>query len=332
MKKIFNNVEPFNNFALRDCFFSALFPAVDALGGDSNAMAILAGNDMRFRCEGFSLFQKKERISNEELEGWLDDQNIKISYNYKKKENIVDYVKQILFSDKLIMISLVDPVSIDENSKLVTQSTAGFKHWILFYGFDDNTKEFNVIDHFYIASPIYCKLKMKFSNLENSYENVNKKYGTKIFILSRTSDKITENLYSKYYEMWMNNKKKLYESVNPVLEYISYVFDNFLSEEKILNEIDFLSIIEAFYRLMVYYIKEKYIVEVLIKNCNIIKKINRQIVLINSFRTELFSIVKSKSFNDINTNAINYLQEIRSLAYEIESNIVSLDREKYNER
>ena len=93
MKKIFNNIEPFNQFALRDCFYSALLPAIGALGGDSKATAILAGSDMHFSFQNTKLIQHNERIDSNELNKWLSDQNIEMIDNRKFLTVIIVTIK-----------------------------------------------------------------------------------------------------------------------------------------------------------------------------------------------------------------------------------------------
>ena len=100
MKKIFNNIEPFNQFALRDCFYSALLPAIGALGGDSKATAILAGSDMHFSFQNTKLIQHNERIDSNELNKWLSDQNIEIKYSQIYQNEIIEYIRNEINNEK----------------------------------------------------------------------------------------------------------------------------------------------------------------------------------------------------------------------------------------
>ena len=225
MKKIFNNIEPFNQFALRDCFYSALLPAIGALGGDSKATAILAGSDMHFSFQNTKLIQHNERIDSNELNKWLSDQNIEIKYSQIYQNEIIEYIRNEINNEKLLMISLVDAISTDPKSGKETNNTAGFKHWILFYGYDDDSQEFSVIDHFYI-------------------------------------------------------------------EYVNYSISIF----KLLNydivKKDLISFIENYYRIMVYYIKEKYVIGLFDKDKNLVKQVDTIIVNINLLRNKFFYIAK----------------------------------------
>lgn len=327
MKKIFNNIEPFNQFALRDCFYSALLPAIGALGGDSKATAILAGSDMHFSFQNTKLIQHNERIDSNELNKWLSDQNIEIKYSQIYQNEIIEYIRNEINNENLLMISLVDAISTDPKSGKETNNTAGFKHWILFYGYDDDSQEFSVIDHFYIESPIYCKLKMSYDELKRSYNLQNEKYGSRIYILYKANGVCTNDLYRTYFNNWIIKRNQYNNQGNPIIEYVNYSISIF----KLLNydivKKDLISFIENYYRIMVYYIKEKYVIGLFDKDKNLVKQVDTIIVNINLLRNKFFYIAKypkEKCLCEFET-AIELLCDICSGLMNFEKQIKCID-------
>ena len=289
MIKIIEPIHPFNHFALRDCFYSALFPAIDALGGDSKATAILASSDMHFSFEGNRLIQHNDKIEQNELSNWLTDQNVTMEYNQEYQEDIVGFIKNTINQNNLLMISLVDAISYDPNTQKKTEDTAGFRHWILFYGYDDEKKEFYVIDHFFIASPIYCKLRMQYHSLQESYKLHAQKYSSRIYVFSRKkTNSCRDNLYDKYIYEWITKRNKWNFNGNPVNMYFDYALDVIKSKDIGLIKNNIISLVEAFYRITVYYIKEKYVIELINKRCALIKQFDKQITSVNMIRQKLF--------------------------------------------
>ncbi len=293
MKKIIE-VQPFNHFTLRDCFFSAMFPALDALGGDSKATAILASSLVEYSYQNFRFVQENKNVPQETLEKMMADQNIRMKVNFEYKEDIVEFVRESINEKKLLMITLVDSISYDPVTKKQTDSTAGFRHWLLFYGYDDETEEFYVIDHFFLASPIYCKLRMKYEELVRSYGLVTEKFGSKMQELTEMSDAPqTEDLYAKYLKVWKDSRKVWNSNGSPVLQYMAHVVEVLDENNSEYIETNVLSLIEDYSRISVYYVKDKYVIELVDKNSELIKLIDNQTKDINSLKRILFGISKN---------------------------------------
>lgn len=315
MRKVIESVQPFNHFTLRDCFFSALFPALDALGGDSRATAILASSYVEYSYENSRFVQENKNVPQETLEKLMAEQNIRMQVNFEYQEDIVDFVRKSIDENKLLMVTLVDSISYDPQTNKKTDSTAGFRHWILFYGYDDETEEFYVIDHFFLASPIYCKLRMKYEELVRSYKLVTEKFFSKIQELTAIKDvEKPSDLYTKYLDVWMASRKVWNSDGNPILQYMENIIDVLSRKEKDYIANNILSLIEDYSRISVYYVKEKYVIELIDKNSSLIKSMDCQTKDINSLKKIFFGI--SKNNGDMDEQTVSSLIEITQKIYD----------------
>lgn len=296
MNKAIPNVEPYNQFALRDCYFSMIFPAVNAFSGSADALAIVTNNDIVFSYDKERFRQEDTRNSRNNLDNLLAEQNIKLEKDNTYHTDIVDFVCGEIDKGHLVVASLVDSLAYDPNTGDETAGHAGFGHWVLIYGYDDEKRVLNVIDHFRVESPIYCKLLMNFDELKRSYDKHNEDNGSRLQILSRLkSDECKSDLKNKYCQEWINLRKA--REQNPVTEYLNFI-RGFFDKGYLQVKRQWFFVAEDIVRLNSYYLQQKYILNHLSSDKEMIKRIDRQTQSILKFKQKLFEIRQVKTEED----------------------------------
>ena len=293
MNKLVYPVEPYNQFALRDCYFSMVFPIVKHFGGSVDTLAVATNNDISFVFENGRLRQIDSRKSRENLNEYLVEQGISMRHDESYHENIIEFVCDSLDKEDLVVVSLSDAISYDPKTGNKTGSHGGYSHWILFYGYDKENTVFNVIDHFSVESPIYCKLLMNFDEIKRSYDEHEKNFGSKLQLFSNIHETLsTDEIKAKYLMEWKRSRNE-----NSIADYLSFLEDFFKSDFQKFRRYRFF-VAEDIVHLSVYYLQQKFVLTVLGADKAIIKLIDRQNASILAIKQKLFDLREVKTNED----------------------------------
>ncbi|MCX7748509.1 MAG: KR domain-containing protein [Clostridia bacterium] len=172
--KILENFEPFNDMVYRGCFYSALFPVIRHF--DRSVLTYLV-NEMNIyhRNEDKNLIM----FGNDSSVGILDVKYIMPKTLEQISQDIGIHMEAKAYSSDLIgdivaSISAGRPVivSIDSFYESIRPDTYQKLHWphcLVVYGFDQQEKMFNILEHRRSGSLIYGKHTISYSDLLDAY-------------------------------------------------------------------------------------------------------------------------------------------------------------------
>lgn len=165
VSKIIDNVEPFNEIFYRDCVYNALFPALIHYGkGIDNFLA----NDIIFYTmeeENWKSLDAKVHscIRIDEL---LESSGLEVHLT-AKEEDIIGACINAIAQDKLVILR-VD--CFYESMRKDTYEKLHWPHYLLIFGYDNDSEIFHILEHENIDSFKYKKKTMPYHEARNCYE------------------------------------------------------------------------------------------------------------------------------------------------------------------
>lgn len=233
--KTIENIEPFNKFWYKDCFYSMFFPLIISL--DKPIYPFLFNDNYFYAIEeGVFYLKCNEKKTRSKILEEIDVKEFGINKVPNIKESIINSIDNnkpvILFID-----CFYEPIRPDT---FKIQHTA---HYLLVYGYDTDKLEFNIIEHQYRESMNFEKRKIAMSDLENCYmgaldnlvENNERITYFEYSIIKRTP-KINGNENIK--NMWLKNYiNSFYETEKSIVYGIESLKQYILDQEFVfLNE------------------------------------------------------------------------------------------------
>ncbi|KNY24968.1 beta-ketoacyl synthase N-terminal-like domain-containing protein [Pseudobacteroides cellulosolvens] len=287
-KCILDNIEPFNELYYKSCFYNALFPVVRHF--NKSLIPVLI-NDMILYC----MNRDKENPDIEyravkNVESVLDEQGITVVKKHQSLDVIGDICKSVSGGRPVILWVDCFYASIRPD----TYEKVHWAHTWLVYGYDDNKREFHILEHKHRDSLTYEKRAISFQGVVDSYNG---------FINFFQPDKNT----STYYEFYPDSTS----SEDDLGIYLRIFKKNMLDYKKTIAEglQEFASFID-FFKLTVAdrEILAKYSIEDCIQGINNI--INAK--LVERFRAERL-ISDNSGILEILDKIINYWNSVRSV-------------------
>ncbi len=169
MKKILENIKPFDKFWFRSCFYQAFLSVVQFYGGDVNkyfANQILEYKKMK---NGHLTVVKKNLVRYNRVEGIRE-------HRRKKEVNLFRSVKDKINNGYPIIIA-TDSFYIPYRNDCYLKEHS--PHYICIYGYDDEKKRLFIFDHRYWGSYKYEKKEILYSDILRAYLEYGKQYPTK---------------------------------------------------------------------------------------------------------------------------------------------------------
>lgn len=187
--KIIDNIEPFSGIYFQSCFYNSLLPVVCHFG--KNIIPFLING-----IPSYSYDRKKDSgiglsIEYHNVKG-LDEICEEFGMGIEQsvsKENLVDDIISAISKDRLVVI-WVD--CFYESIRADTYLKEHLPHTWLIYGYDENDKTFNIVEHNHRQSLTYEKCKISFVDAVNSYKG---------YLLNFQ----TQENYATYYEFFLEN-------------------------------------------------------------------------------------------------------------------------------
>lgn len=159
--KIIQNIEPFNEFNLYDCMLHAIFSIINHFG--RHVYSFLFKSTYKIDLYG-DVFIDLMRPKSEVI---LCEMGI-IQCSKNISEDIVLDIKNALVFNRPVVVYLD---CYYESMRDDAYMKNHYPHAFLIYGFDDNIKKFNIIEHKYNNSAIYMKKQIGYSEIINCYRS-----------------------------------------------------------------------------------------------------------------------------------------------------------------
>ncbi|MDD4493505.1 MAG: amino acid adenylation domain-containing protein [Eubacteriales bacterium] len=216
-RNIIANIEPFNEFFFKSCFYNALIAGIRGLGKDE--MPILLNNNARY-----SLEESGEKFSlgidyHEEEELFVVLKNMAVQVDgIRKSKTLIEDIKETIDHNMLVIL-WIDCYEIRNRDD--TYHKLHWKHTVLIYGYQDSIQKLNVIDHTNHDTLTYGKRLVDYSDLINAYESYFTYFSTneypsfiKVGNVRNQKQEIDEILYQRQFlnqftSEKLNNSKEL---------------------------------------------------------------------------------------------------------------------------
>ena len=165
------NVEPFNGYLFRSCYYHQLIAAYAHFGIDKNfiMMNYLPLYSYDPKTEGYAV-KDLELFSPSEMEEYT---GIRVTAK-RDSANVVRDTLYHLRRDRPVIVAVDAPLlpyRKDVYQKLPTI------HYLLLYGFDLGAKEFIAMEHMYLNSQIYRESRIGFELLETAFRGAVRSFG-----------------------------------------------------------------------------------------------------------------------------------------------------------
>ncbi len=198
--RVQQDIEPFNEFFYKSCFFDSLFPVVKFY--DRSILAFLVNDIVRYTYNEDTCAIKAEYKEVEEFDKILSRIDLQTKSKNRSEDIINDLIKSLSYNKFVILWidCFFEPIRRDTYMKM------HWPHTVLFYGFDSSKKVFNIIEHSHLNSLSYKKQIINFEDVIKCYNG---------FFDFFTGD-ISE---PTYYEMFMDGAHEIKENYSSHREY-----------------------------------------------------------------------------------------------------------------
>lgn len=178
MKKILENVKPFDKFWFRSCFYQAFLSIALYYGGDVNkyfANQVLEYKKME---NGHLMVVKKNLIRYDKVEGIRE-------HRRRREKNLFQVIKDKI-DKKYPMIIAVDSYYLTyRNDCYLKRHNA---HYLCIYGYDDIKRRLFILDHSYWGSYKYERKEICYIDLFRAYLEFGKQHPTEFTFYWYTPD------------------------------------------------------------------------------------------------------------------------------------------------
>ncbi len=158
------NVEPFNEFIYKDCFYSAAFPLVRHLGRSLVPLltndTVLYSYDSSAGCAIGAVYEPAEHVENV-----LSNQGI-LQIRGKRATDVCDLIVSSVRQGHPIVVR-VDCYY--ESIRPDTYHKRHHPHALLVYGFDVSQQTFRILEHQHVESPLYAPWDLPFADMREAY-------------------------------------------------------------------------------------------------------------------------------------------------------------------
>ncbi|WP_077852242.1 non-ribosomal peptide synthetase [Clostridium felsineum] len=296
-----DNIEPFNDIFYKNCYYNALFPVIKHY--NKNILLFLINDVLVYDYNAEKAYIDIQYIGCNPMKDILYEEGIDICGKDISNDIIDDIIKAIKKESPVI-------ITIDCYYSSIRQDTYKKIHWshaLLVYGFNLNTKKFNVIEHSHKDNLTYSKATMSFEDLQNSYlgyiKNFSKKEPTYFEIVNVKENKYNmiakDELDKLQKKTLIKNillkKEDLYKGLNELQKFVQMYSDVIINEKTIKEKVE--SYVEGINHIINAKYVEKYRIEhVLGKNTTYYKKIIEIIELWENVRIYLGRYMYSGKF------------------------------------
>lgn len=237
--RVVHDIQPFNEVFYIDCYYQALIPVIDYFGG--NYHALFANRSSLYQTSNRdSVNFQVDYITEMEDDAFLD------SLGIEKKEVVEsnDIINELIASLNKGSLAIVniDCYYVARKKSLFNQSH--WSHSILVHGYDQENREFYIVDNQEIQSMSYGKNIISFAELLKAYKGYNEFYNSNgmqksVFFFNKLDREANyadhENVKTFTINNMKNMRKKFINS-SKVLDKIVSGFGNIVHDENQLFE------------------------------------------------------------------------------------------------
>lgn len=257
--KILEKIEPYNDIWYKNCFYASLFPVIHYL--DQSINPILFNDAFVYKYEKYDNSFNFE-LANMVIQPFSDCLvSIGINMDVKHASNCImeDLISSIDKGRPVIVFIDCYYLPIRPESYLKTHYTT--PHAFLVYGYNNNLRQFNILEHDYYDSYFYVKRIINYDDLINSYNSclsyfsdffkkhefiICKKDGIipTYYEFSKTLNRQTmkssynSDYMMKFIEYLNKNEKLLFDGVESIKLFVDSLENIILDETQVHYDID----------------------------------------------------------------------------------------------
>lgn len=234
-KCILENIEPFNEFYYKSCFYNALFSVVHYF--NKGLIPILINDVIVYRMDRNKGNVDIEYRAIENVDLVLESQGISVGKKHQSTDIITDILKSV--SRRRPVILWVD--CFYASIRMDTFQKIHWAHTWLVYGYDESKKEFHIMEHKHRDSLSYEKRVIGYQDVVDSYngfsgffqpdQNTATYYE---FFLNLKENKKDNGLYLNVFkENLLTHQKTTTEGMQQLSEFIDFFKQTMVNKESI---------------------------------------------------------------------------------------------------
>lgn len=238
-KRILEGIEPFNNFFYKSCFYNSLFSICQWC--DISILPCLV-NDVAIYKLGEEQELMLEFLSSKSTEQVLENMGLKGKIKWQCNDIIKNIENAILNGNPVI-------IWIDCFFESIRPTEYLKNHWphtLLVYGYDNEEKLFNVIEHRYRETLSYEKRLITYEDVINSVEGYVNNFQKNLKIHSyyefycnlskprNLSSELIKQILSCFKHNLIGNSEQIFNGIESLKAY-KHIFTEIVSDEVILN-------------------------------------------------------------------------------------------------
>lgn len=252
LKKI-NKIKPFNRFALGNCMEYAYIPMFTYFGGTEFEYFLNKRTYFHYKNESFCITTAEDI----DMEQMTKKHGICISSVKDFDSDIVNTTVNLLAGGSLIMIRVVGAEAYDVQTKHITEKSSS-EHWILCFGYNLETREFDILEHETNVAAVYKHCRISFLIYETSYSKANFEGGElNKLIMNKCRDSLDNGDFRKEYICKkINNEDNFKRSTACLLNFMDDFYEEVSCESDF--KYDYVLIITE---LLKYYHRELWLLE-----------------------------------------------------------------------
>lgn len=168
-EKMIYDIKPFNRFALGTCMEYGVIPMFTFFGGTEFEYFLNKWTYFHYMDDHFCI----STVDQVDFEKLMVSHGIEATLVMEYEENIIDKILSCLDEGALIMLKVSGAEAYEVDTGYKTEKSFS-EHWILCYGYDFDTKEFDILEHRTNVAANYRHCRISFDNYADAYRLLNK--------------------------------------------------------------------------------------------------------------------------------------------------------------
>lgn len=325
--KVIDNIIPYNDIFFKGCVYNSFLPVMQYLG--KNKISVLINDiisysfdksreDVRYGV-GFSSYMLSDELFEE----------IGLGYEGKAKcKDIVSNILAAINNNRPVIINL-DCYYLSIRPDMYLKHN--WPHFLLIYGYNQQTEMFNVIEHTQVDSLTYRPRECSFQDIHNSYNLYLHNFARseelftyfEFFNLDETRSDSLEDCILIYKRNMLEYRHIIYKGLDNLKAMIEYFIYSCESEDKLSSQIEGIlfminNIVNAknseYYIITSLFPENSFLVNTrlnVVKNWKYIRAILKKYQITNEYRSESIKLLNEKYY-DIDKFELNYYDSLFS--------------------
>ena len=167
-KRIYD-IKPFDRFALGTCMEYGYIPMFTYFGGTEFEYFLNKWTYFHYIDNHFCISTADQT----DFEKLMLSHGIEATLVMEYEENIIDKILKCLDEGALIMLKVSGAEAYEVETGYKTEKSLS-EHWILCYGYDKQTREFDILEHRTNVAAAYKHCRIPFDDYADAYRSLNK--------------------------------------------------------------------------------------------------------------------------------------------------------------